>query len=345
MSLKNPSVLAFERKLCNSDALMLSGLWQKRNIPNSWTPLKLQQKDVRGTISNRLKDKLANDPLKLDAEIQKANLQSVDVAALPFDADTLKVVFTLRVLGNVALPCVCNEPVYQEALTNKVGAYLKSESLKSLALRYAENLVNGRILWRNRIGAEAIEVVVSHRVDGEVKQSWTFNSCDFNLHTFSGEKNAEIEEIADLFVNALTNQMELFFEIETFARMGVGQEVYPSQELTIDHNPNSKDKSKKSKILYAVNGIAGMHSQKIGNALRTIDTWYPKAMEFGPIAAEPYGSVTSRGVAYRQPKEKMDFYSLLDAWILKDKTPSIEQQHYVVACLIRGGVFGEKEEK
>ena len=56
---------------------------------------------------------------------------------------------------------------------------------------------------------------------------------------------------------------------------------------------------------------------------------------------EPYGSVTNRGTAYRQPKAKMDFYNLLDSWMLKDQIPSVEQQHYVIATLIRGGVFGE----
>jgi CRISPR-associated protein Csy3 len=89
-----------------------------------------------------------------------------------------------------------------------------------------------------------------------------------------------------------------------------------------------------------------MHSQKIGNALRTIDTWYPKGEtddDLGPIAVEPYGSVTSQGKAYRQPKDKADFYNLLDAWVLKGKAPEIGDQHFVMATLIRGGVFGEKD--
>ena len=84
-----------------------------------------------------------------------------------------------------------------------------------------------------------------------------------------------------------------------------------------------------------------MHSQKIGNALRTVDTWYPGADENGPIAVEPYGSVTTQGRAYRQPKDKQDFYNLLDAWVLRDKVPPLEQQHFVVATVIRGGVFGD----
>ena len=121
-----------------------------------------------------------------------------------------------------------------------------------------------------------------------------------------------------------------------YVRMGAGQEVYPSQELILD-----KGKSDKSKVLYDVKGIAGMHSQKIGNALRTIDTWYPDEDGVGPIAVEPYGSVTALGKAYRQPKQKQDFYNLLDGWMIKDQVPAIEQQHYVIATLIRGGVFGE----
>lgn len=82
-----------------------------------------------------------------------------------------------------------------------------------------------------------------------------------------------------------------------------------------------------------------MHSQKVSNAIRTIDDWYPDA-EF-PIAVEPYGAVTTLGTAFRQPKQKQDFYSLFDGWVLKDEVPTSEQQHYVMAVLIRGGVFGE----
>ncbi len=115
--------------------------------------------------------------------------------------------------------------------------------------------------------------------------------------------------------------------------------MFPSQELILD-----RDQHKKSKTLYTVDGVAGIHSQKLGNALRTIDTWYPRAAEHGvgPIAVEPYGSVTTQGTAFRQPREKADFYTLLDNWILKDQEPPEEQQHFVLATIVRGGVFGEK---
>ncbi|GAA3532678.1 type I-F CRISPR-associated protein Csy3 [Zobellella aerophila] len=336
-TLKTASVLAFERKLANSDALMHAGNWQHREQSQSWQPLAIQSKDVRGTISNRLKNAIANDPAKVDAEIQKANLQRVDMVALPFDADTLKVSFTLRVLGDLATPSSCNDQAYQAALAGKILGYIEEQQFHELANRYAENLANGRFLWRNRVGAEAMEVHIAHIVEQKVQTSWVFNAQHFNLRAFNRDQG-DLTSLAEVIRQGLLGNRFAFLQVEAFVRLGAGQEVFPSQELVLN---GSRDNSK-SKYLYQVGDVAAMHSQKIGNALRTIDTWYPGAKELGPIAVEPYGSVTNRGTAYRQPKENMDFYSLLDRWVLKDEAPSIDQQHYVIATLVRGGVFGEK---
>ncbi|MBN3162178.1 type I-F CRISPR-associated protein Csy3 [Pectobacterium brasiliense] len=330
-SLKTASVLAFERKLANSDAVMYAGNWAQQD---NWTPIAIQEKSVRGTISNRLKNALTSDPAKLDAEIQKANLQTVDVAALPFGADTLKVVFTLRVLGNLAQPSVCNDQDYQTALGNIITGYAQDQGFGTLAARYAENIANGRFLWRNRVGAEAIRVVVTK---GE--QRWEFNGEDYSLRAFS-QPTGDLAALAQAIEQGLAGGSSVLFTVEAYVQLGNGQEVFPSQELVLDE----KARNGKSKILYQVNDVAAIHSQKIGNALRTVDDWYPAADEAGPIAVEPYGSVTSRGKAYRQPKEKMDFYTLLDNWVIKGDVPAPEQQHYVIATLIRGGVFGEKGE-
>ena len=343
VAIKTASVLAFERKLATSDAVMYAGNWQG----NEWQPIEIQEKAVRGTISNRLKNAIvsddyivfrpgnvinAGDPTKLDAEIQKANLQRVDVASLPVDTDTLKVVFTLRVLGNLSTPSVCNDMAYQEALSGVIEGYISEHGFKELALRYALNLANGRFLWRNRIGAEQIQVKVTAN-----ETSWTFNSHDFSLRQFD-QGQAAVTQLAAIIEQGLSAKEWVMLTVEAQVRLGAGQEVFPSQELVLDSN------SSKSRVLYQVAGIAGIHSQKIGNALRTIDTWHPKVDELGAIAVEPYGSVTSRGVACRQPKEKLDFYTLLDNWVTKGMKPDVEQQHYVMAVLIRGGVFGEKSE-
>ncbi|HCR9770041.1 TPA: type I-F CRISPR-associated protein Csy3 [Citrobacter koseri] len=328
VSVKTASVLAFERKLATSDAMMYAGNWQS----DHWQPIEIQEKAVRGTISNRLKNAISSDPAKLDAEIQKANLQRVDIAALPADADTLKVVFTLRVLGNLSTPSVCNDMAYQDALQQVIDGYINEYGFGELARRYATNLANGRFLWRNRIGAEQIQVNVA--ASG---QEWIFNSHNYSLREFEQE-DASLSQLAAIIEKGLSGQEWIMLTVEAQVRLGAGQEVFPSQELVLDSN------SSKSRVLYQVSGVAGIHSQKIGNALRTVDTWHPKVEELGAIAVEPYGSVTSRGVACRQPKDKMDFYTLLDNWVTKGMKPDAAQQHYVMAVLVRGGVFGEKSE-
>ena len=334
--LKTASVLAFERKLDPSDALLFSGRWDARDT-DAWSPITLRAKSVRGTISNRLKTK-DQDPAKLDADVQKPNLQTVDVATLPADADTLKLSFTLRVLGGAGTPSACNNADYQAKLLATVKGYVSAQGFGELARRYAHNLANARFLWRNRVGAEQVAVHIAHSVRGQASKTWIFDALQLSTRNFDAPADSidALAELAALIAQGLAGQSHVLLTVTAFARLGNCQEVFPSQELILD-----KDTSKKSKTLYDVGGVAGLHAQKLGNAIRTIDTWHSEADELGPIAVEPYGSVTTLGKAFRKPGEKLDFYSLLDGWMLKDKVPPVEQQHFVIATLVRGGVFGD----
>ena len=337
--MKNPSVLAFERKLDPSDALFAAGHWE--DWQGTWTPVLVREKSVRGTVSNRLPAKAA-DPAKLNASIEKPNPQTIDVASLPESCDTLRVHFTLRILGGVGRPSACNVLEYQQKLISEVARYKEETKFSELARRYAFNLANGRFLWRNRLAAEEVLVQVSHVVKGEKVASWEFDAMTLSMNNFEVPETdrKDIDELASVIATGLQTEPPFSYcllDVYAFARAGNGQEVFPSQELIMD---KGKDKSK---TLYAVNNIAGMHSQKIGNALRTIDTWYPDGVR--PIAVEPYGSVTSLGTAYRQPKEKCDFYTLLDNWMLNDKEPEAGNRHFVVANIIRGGVFGSSDKE
>lgn len=332
---KKAGVLSFSGKLVNSDAMMTSGIWGDRNNENGFSPVLITEKSVRGTISNRLKSPLSDDPAKIDAEVKKANLQTVDSAALPFEHDTLKVVFTLRVLGDVATPSVCDEPEYQAAAAEIVNEYAQSYRFAELASRYATNVANGRFLWRNRVGAEAVEVHVQH---GD--QNWVFDAQEIPMDTFPAA-TGDLKAFSEAIRQGLSGEKLAAFTVTAFVKLMRGQTVYPSQELVrMDDRGDKKNTYKKSKFLYQLGGVAAMHSQKIGNALRTIDTWHNSVEEVGPISVEPYGSVTSRGRAYRQPTDAMDFYKLWDKWIMKGEAPDVEQQHFVMAVLIRGGVFG-----
>ncbi|MGD9970153.1 MAG: type I-F CRISPR-associated protein Csy3 [Sulfuricurvum sp.] len=328
------SVLAFEKKLVPSDGYMYGTNWENRNVE---TPLKLAEKSVRGTISNRLKDTVKNDPAKLNAEVEKANLQTVDSCALEPDQDTLHLHYTLKVLGGIHKPSACNSSAFAQTYAKAVREYISQEGFRELGRRYALNIANARYLWRNRVGVEAIEVLVKSERDNLF---WTFDAKVYPTRSMECS-DTQVAALGEQIANALASEDDyLLLEIDCYAKVGKAQEIYPSEELVLD-----KGKGNKSKILYEVNGIAAMHSQKIGNALRSIDTWYPEfddaAHSGGPIAIEPYGAVTNMGKAFRA--NKTDFYTYFDKFARGERLDRVEDEHYVMAVLVRGGVFGESD--
>lgn len=326
------TVLSFEKKLVPSDGYLYGTTWEKRSSQEK-TPLKLIEKSVRGTISNRLKPTIANDPLKLNTEVEKPNLQKVDNCALGEDQDTLHLKFTLKVLGGIEKPSASNGEIFNKTYPQVANNYIEETGFKELAKRYATNIANARFLWRNRVGAEKIEVIVKIN-----DQKLIFTAKEFSLNNFDSP-NQNIQILAEKIAEALSGKLPyLLINIDAFALVGNSQEVYPSEELVLD-----KGKGNKSKILYHVNDVAAMHSQKIGNAIRTIDTWYEEFSENGnnPIAVEPYGAVTNLGKAFRNPKNKSDFFTLFDKFALGEKLERKEDEHFVMAILVRGGVFGK----
>lgn len=333
------SVLAFEKKLVPSDGRFYATTWQKRN--ELATPLEIKEKSVRGTVSHRLKNTSDKDLAKLNMDIASPNPQTVDTCALGSDQDTLKLSYTLKILSGIQHPSACNSEEFNQHYQQATNDYIQNIGFQELAHRYATNIANARFLWRNRVGAENIEVQVTVLNQNDNSQ-WTYNAKDIGLKNPTNN-HPDILALAEKIADTLSGKQEfLLLNITAYVQIGLAQEVYPSEELVLD---KGNSKNQKSKILYHIDSIAGMHSQKIGNALRTIDTWYPTPEDneehIGAIAIEIYGSVTNLGKAYRNPKDKADFYTLFDRFVRHDDNLTIEQQHYIMAVLVRGGVFGE----
>lgn len=322
-----PTVLAFDRKLEPSDALMYTGSWDDIEDNSQWQPIKLFERRNRAVKSNFKSEVLKNEN-ELKKQIAEANLAWGDDAALAHNNDTLKISFTLRVVGGLERPSACNKTDFEKKFTEKLSAHL-TESLEELSKRYAYNIANGRFLWRNRVGAQNIQVLVSHPSLGA---SLKFNSYDFSLNNTTTD-DAEVSKLAEFIKAGLSGKENVLLTINAYLKLGKGQRVWPSQEMVLN-----SPKGEKSRHLFHLNGVAALHCEKIGNALRTIDDWYPDASM--PIAIEAYGSVTQRGVAYRSNKN--DFKTLLLKW-LNDENISDKERHFVIAMIIRGGVFGEGE--
>ncbi|GHY61516.1 CRISPR-associated protein Cas5 [Vibrio cholerae] len=91
----------------------------------------------------------------------------------------MKLHFTLKVLGGLAQPSACNNALFKQSYSAAVSQYITKYGCFELAKRYATNLANARFLWRNRVGAEEIEVQVKALNKG-AEQTWTFNAKQFS---------------------------------------------------------------------------------------------------------------------------------------------------------------------
>jgi len=334
-----PSMLSFERKLECSDGMMFAVDWNQKTQQENCSHIPVVPRQNRSTQSAygiKDVDKTKPNPVSSDS----------DDANLPVDKDSLRVNFTLRVVGNLGKPFACNKPDFATAIVEKVTTFIKSEGIDELAYRYAYNIANGRFLWRNRVGAEQVEIIAKHKDDEE---PLTFNAYDFSLNDFDKNRgHPSLQKLTDLIKEGLLGDDETFVlvVVDAYVKLGKGQHVYPSQEMNM---------GEKKKKLFQLNKCAAMHNVKIGNAIRTIDSWYGEQMlikaegkdktdivdiasrKKSPIAIEPYGSVTQHGRAYRHTN--IDLYTLMKGWVNNYEVEE-DQQKFVVANLIRGGVFG-----
>jgi CRISPR-associated protein Csy3 len=329
-----PSVLSFNRKLEPSDALMFSGSWCDIENDDEWKEIPVIDRRNRGVKSNFLNEVL-EDEAELQKQIEEPNPVWGDDATLLHDHNTLKVSFTLRIIGDIDAPAACNKAPYQARLSEVIREYTEQYAFEELAVRYANNIANARFLWRNRLGADEVSVKVSC---SGLDQPIVFDAHDYDLRDVA-KHNENISKLANIIAKGLGEQKYTLLTIDGYAKLGTAQRVWPSQKMIT--SKVKKGEEKKSRHLFTLNDCAAMHSQKIGNALRTIDNWYDE--DAHPIAVEPFGSVTHRGVAMR--KTMNDFNTLSRRWLVEGDDMTDSEKHFVIAVLIRGGIFGKKDTK
>lgn len=313
-------------------------------------PVTVTQQTVRGTIANYgnvyKKDKQDDKEIAKQLDPENANIQRVDICYLPNHIERFHLRFSVTFAPHSLASGACNHPAYADLLVKFAETYKAHSGYETLAERYLQNLINGRWMWRNRYAADK-EVVIT--ISGAKEVAYTFKVQANYEHDYS--KDTGFAELKTGIMNALSGDEAVFrINITGSGVLGMGQEVYPSQEFVEAHH-----NSKVSKVLCSIPPTgemrqAAMHSQKIGNAIRTIDDWYiDENRDYGKIAVEPYGVVPSRSEAVRLPNTGSDLYTYLknlEHWTesLSSGKSIPDEVHYVMACLIRGGVYsGEKK--
>lgn len=351
---KLPGVLAFQRGVVISDALFFNV------CEDGQTPVMVVRHGIRGT-QNLNKDGDAEKSTAANAKRQEvSNIQTTDTAKLDANAQALAVRFSLRFLDlkDVLFACAPSSTdaddlvrQYRDSVTSFIERAKTSDGLNEVAARFARNIVNGRWLWRNRTIARHITVRIS--VAGKALAS--FDALATPLNHFNDISTDE-RKVATYIADGLRGDDDAGLDIEAQLDFGVrgALEVFPSQNYVEDkprgfarplyclgaperiHSRNGMEFESTRTM-----GHAALRDQKIGNALRTIDTWYPRYAEHGrPLPVEPNGASLEAQEFFRDRKTSAFEF----ARCLNTLDPASPEGMFMIASLIRGGVFsGGKE--
>lgn len=322
--------------------------------PDRLVPVEVLEKGVRGQSSE---DKAKNPG--------QSNPQSVEYAIIPQGHDGVRLSFSVRFMPLSLKPHACNNTAVGDAYVRLASAYRSAGGFDTLALLYLWNIANARFAWRNRFQSDFMSVSVA----GEGAGVLVFNPFKLSLNapatradliaSLSEGSEADLDTVLAGIAHGLSNSDQDAYSLRVSwnAMMEPGQEVFPSQEYIRDEKADKQLSRVFAKLptLHAGRQMmqASMHSQKIGVALRHIDIWHGSETHEAPIAVNPYGGVQETSDVLRDPKSKRSFYDLrakaeeLIAGIEAANSPEeiTGDAHFVMANLIRGGVFGASGKK
>jgi len=344
-------MLAFARSVQITEGLFFA---TSEDHPGVLTPVEILEKGVRGQSSE---DKAKNPGL--------SNPQSVEYAVIPQGHDGVRLSFSIRFMPLSLRPHACNNTDVGAAYERLATAYRTAGGFRTLALLYIWNITNARFAWRNRFQSDAMAVRVKTG-DGTIL---VFNSFLLKLDTpatrddlvaamVEGDQEG-IDKLIDGVAHGLSNEDQEAFvvKVEWNAAMEPGQEIFPSQEYVREEKADKQLSRVFAKLPTFHGGRelmqASMHSQKIGAGLRHIDIWHGSEEHEAPISVNPYGGVQETSAVLRDPKSKRSFYDLrakAETLITGVEAANSPEEisgdaHFVMANLIRGGVFGASGKK
>lgn len=350
---KLPGVIAITRGIVIGDAVMYSEL-----ADGSLQPLPVIRHGIRGTQNVDLDGKEGTAGATKRREV--SNIQVTDSAKADPAAVALVVRFGVRFapLGEMPLFVATGEKDSKEdadALRDSIVGFMarargdSSAGLHEVARRYARNIANGRWLWRNRMVASAVTVTAT--LD-DAAPPLSFDALAIPLNRFE-QYSANEETLARALLDGLQGHGHGGIEVQARVEMGFAGsfEVYPSQNYL-------EDKAKGfARSLYCLGvpapkgdhavrqmGQAALRDQKVANALRTFDTWYPSFAEVGrPIAIEPNGASLEAQSFYRPVNSAASAFRLMGR--LNEIDPASNEGMFMLACLIRGGVYSGGKSK
>lgn len=339
---KLPGVLAFVRGHVVSDGEMFS------EIAGNFAahPIPVVRHGIRGT--QNVNDGKGNEN---PGSNSPSNIQITETAKLDAAADALVVRFSLAMLdlADCLHSCTAANRDDGHAMRASVEDFVErakpSAGIVEIARRYARNLANGRWLWRNRTLAGELTVTVHSKARNELLGE--FDALKVPRDRFADYSEGEIRVADEIVAQMRGKSLDgLIVTARLVPRTPGAVEVFPSQNY-VENKPVTRplyklgrpeDEGSDTRVM----GRAALRDQKIYNAIRTIDTWYPAYGETGfPIAVEPLGASLEQQEFYRAGKaSSFEMFKRL-----AQIDPDSEEGMFCIAALDRGGVYGESDKK
>lgn len=354
MTFKNrPSVLSTTRSIVISDARMYSLVDDNfRDFP-----VEVIRHGIRATQNVAQKNSGANETSQSSETKDVRNLQLTDTAKVHPQAECLVVETSLSFTNiqegiELAGSKKDDDPdtltAFRQSIDHFIDRFKQSKSISELSNRYARNLLNGRWLFRNRVSAERIEIVVTQ---GDKELCRVANALDIPLMDFDSPTHEEITVAREIRAGLLGERPKPFVVTAYVYLLAKGAvEVYPSQNY-IENKPKGFARSlyvylprpvRRDATEPQVIGYAALRDAKVVNAIRTIDTWYesddPKPT---PIPVEPNGASLTYLKFFRPSKTSaFELVKKLNALDIES-----DDAKFVAACfLVRGGVYPNGKE-
>lgn len=224
-------------------------------------------------------------------------------------------------------------------------ALANGSSVEQVCLRYVRNLVNGRFLWRNRMIAQSAQVHIT------ADKQYSFDALSYKLDDFSNPCANEVQ-IAQHMLAGLRGERTSALKVVAEVAFGMtgSFNVFPSQLYlgdTIEHKEAKLSKALFTKRVkdmaeYETPGVTPVgqgfiRNDKIANAIRTIDTWYPEHDETGKAIAVEITGANLRDSKFYRAGKSTGFEILKNVDVLD---PTSEEGMFLTAVTIRGGVLG-----
>lgn len=244
------------------------------------------------------------------------NLYEGEECRLPEGTDTLSVNFSFRVNNNAKNPSGNRT----DAIKLAAAFHALSATVPLACDKLAGRIFNGNWAWRNN--EECVKKIVSVVIDG----------VQFDQ-----------QALAVRMTEALTGGSPFVADVRGEFQLGSGTEVYPSQLM----KSGTSDKGKEFYQARLLNGSSltapAIRGVKIGNAIRTIDTWYDGFEDSDPIAVEAYGSSLRWSEDFR--RNGNNFFDYIGIALADDDSFSKllalpeNEKVYLLAMMLRGGLF------